>query len=427
MSNAVDAGDEFVRLAQKTGTASGGHHNHNYVLPLTEDMARLCGGEPGTNVLVRVPRPDTVPVVIRTWPETQLLRSLRGVLPHVPRCLANTATATVLSYVEGVSLSRVCPVGKPVDSSHIHDMAQLLAQTAAVGREELPPLPVDWPHAGQDSRGYLRALTWLADQQIRRPSWSVYGGLFTALGVQEDVLVQMARNVPVMTDRPCGLLHGDLHRDNVVLTTDGAPRMIAVDWELATYGDPLADLATHLVRMRYSKRQQGKAIAAWAEAMEATVPAAAKGMEKDLPLYVGFEKAQSVFPDVIRAARSLRQGPRRERTPDELLYDAESAVRRALRVGAKPLGLRDLPSQGKVRDILHRWQTAGSEGLGRLGERCLQPPPSRRSLPRWLKAFSSVFSDAGGQTCGVAAISVRPAPDSSQERSNRHPVTESTG
>lgn len=359
MPNAVDACDEFVRLTKKTGTAISGYHNHNYVLPLTEHMARCVGSEPGTLVLVRVPRPDAVPVVIRTWPEAQLLRSLRGVLPHVPRCLASTATATVLSYVEGDPLSAVCPDGKPVKWSWISGMVKILAQTAAIGREELLALPAHWPHDGQDSRGYLRALTRLADRQIRRPNWSVYGGLFTALGVPENALAQMAKNAPVMAPRPCGLLHGDLHRDNVVLTTDS--RMIAVDWELATYGDPLYDLATHLVRMRYPKKQHKAVINSWAEAMESTVPAAAKDMDSDLPYYLAFERAQSVFPDVIRAARLLRPGPQRERTPDDLLHDAESAVQHALQAGAEPLGLRDLPSAAKVRDILYRWQTSGPE------------------------------------------------------------------
>ncbi|SEE26854.1 Phosphotransferase enzyme family protein [Streptomyces sp. 3213] len=363
MSNSVDAGEEFVRLAQKTGIASGGHHNHNYVLPLTENMTRFSGGEPGTRVLVRVPRPDAVPVVIRTWPEAQLLRSLRGVLPHVPQCLASTDTATVLSYVDGEPLSALCPNDKPVDELFISAMVQLLARTAAVRREALPTLPRRWPHDDEDSRSYLRTLTRLADRQIRRPNWSVYGGLFSALGVRRRVLVQLASKVPDMAPRPRGLLHGDLHRDNVVVTTEGDPSVIAVDWELATYGDPLYDLATHLVRMRYPETQWKSVIAAWAEAMEATVPAAVQGADEDLPHYLAFERAQSVFPDVMRAARSMLKGPREGSTMDELLHDAEAAVQHALQVGAEPLGLRDLPGPAKVRDILYRWQMSGREPL----------------------------------------------------------------
>jgi aminoglycoside phosphotransferase (APT) family kinase protein len=39
------------------------------------------------------------------------------------------------------------------------------------------------------------------------------------------------------------LVHGDFHPANVVLSNDGPPRIVAVlDWELATRGDPLADV-----------------------------------------------------------------------------------------------------------------------------------------------------------------------------------------
>ncbi|MGW7792845.1 hypothetical protein ACWGKX_36045, partial [Streptomyces tricolor] len=86
---------EFVARAVATGRASGhraataGYHHRNHVVPLTEPLAGLLGRAPGTLVLVRVPRPDAVPVVIRTWPsEPEILRAVRRVLPRVPECLA---------------------------------------------------------------------------------------------------------------------------------------------------------------------------------------------------------------------------------------------------------------------------------------------------------------------------------------------------
>lgn len=369
MPDPVDAGDEFVQLAQQSGAASGGHHNRNYVLPLTERMARFIGSAPGTCVLVRIPRPEAVPVVIRTWPdEAELLAALRGVLPHVPQCLARTATATVLSYVKGTPLSRLCPDEKPVDPLWISELAQLLARTTVVRQDALPALPGGWPSDDQDSQGYLRTLARLADSQIRRPSWTAYGSLFTALGVPEDVLVRLAANVPTMTRRPYSLLHGDLHRDNVVVTAHSAPPMIAVDWELATYGDPLHDLATHLVRMRYPEFQRESVIAAWAEAMAPTTPAATEGMDKDLPHYIAFEQAQSVFPDVIRAVRSLQRDTHGKDRKDVLLHEVGSAVLHALQAGAEPLGLRGLPSAAGVRDILHQWTAPGRERPALPGE-----------------------------------------------------------
>jgi aminoglycoside phosphotransferase (APT) family kinase protein len=44
------------------------------------------------------------------------------------------------------------------------------------------------------------------------------------------------------------LVHGDFRIDNVLLAADADPRIAAVvDWEMATLGDPLADLALTLV------------------------------------------------------------------------------------------------------------------------------------------------------------------------------------
>lgn len=133
---ADDAYDEFVGQAKQLGVMSGGHHNRNYVLPLTEAMARRVGREPGTNVTVRIRRPEVLPVVIRTWEhEAEILAAIGGVLPHVPECLARRRGSAVHSYVEGVPLSTVCPNGKPVDSLLIRAMSGLLAQMSQVRRK----------------------------------------------------------------------------------------------------------------------------------------------------------------------------------------------------------------------------------------------------------------------------------------------------
>jgi aminoglycoside phosphotransferase (APT) family kinase protein len=48
----------------------------------------------------------------------------------------------------------------------------------------------------------------------------------------------------------CGasIVHGDYRIDNVILAADDpATALAVVDWEMATLGDPLADLGLHLV------------------------------------------------------------------------------------------------------------------------------------------------------------------------------------
>ncbi|MFC7511517.1 hypothetical protein ACFQV4_16610 [Streptomyces thermocarboxydus] len=59
--------------------------------------------------------------------------------------------------------------------------------------------------------------------------------------------------------------------------------------------------------MHYPDHQWSEVIAAWEEAMRRVRPAAVNGLGKDLQHYLDFERAQSVFPDVMRAAQSLEQ------------------------------------------------------------------------------------------------------------------------
>ncbi|MGE6734849.1 phosphotransferase [Streptomyces sp. NPDC059900] len=346
--------DAFVAHALEHGKMSRGHHNRNYVLPLTESMAQLVDRYPGRPVTVRMRRKDALPVVIRTWEdESEILRAIKGVLPHVPECLAKWGNSAVHSYVDGVPFSSVCQNGKPVDSLLIKALAELLAQMTQVRREALPALPADWPRIDKGGPSFLRTLAHLAESQIRRPNWAEFGGLFAALGIPDDALLRLAERVPGMARRPYSLLHTDLHRDNVIFSYGGEPPLICVDWELATYGDPLHDLATHLVRMQYPKDQWHEVIEAWAEVMERLRPRAVNGLSQDLDHYVAFERAQSVYPDVMRAAKSLG-GSQDQKSLDE----ATRAVRKALEAAAVPLQLPGVPDEEEIQRVLFRWRAA---------------------------------------------------------------------
>ncbi|MFJ6742852.1 phosphotransferase family protein [Streptomyces sp. NPDC091279] len=340
-------------------------------------MAALVGRATGTNVTVRVRRPDALPVVIRTWPdEAPVLDTLRGVLPHVPRCLFRGNGFVVHSHVDGVPLSTVHANDAPVASPLVAELARQLALLTRVRRESLPELPSGRP-PNRDSQGFLRTLAHEADVQIRRPNWALFGGLFAALGLPEDALVRFAERVPALTRRPFSLLHGDLHRDNLILSLDGDPPLICVDWELAAYGDPLHDLATHLVRMRYPAGQWPEVTGAWERAMGEARPAAVSGLAKDLRHYVDFEHAQSVYPDVMRAADSLRGRP-----DQRVLDEATGAVRDALLLAAEPLRLRNLPEPAEIEGILFRWRAA-HPGTGPDGTRAR--PTIRWSRDRRLR------------------------------------------
>ncbi len=52
----------------------------------------------------------------------------------------------------------------------------------------------------------------------------------------------LERNMPADVERP-SIVHGDYRLDNVLFTQEPPPRLLGiVDWEMATLGDPLADL-----------------------------------------------------------------------------------------------------------------------------------------------------------------------------------------
>ncbi|MFI1166021.1 phosphotransferase family protein [Streptomyces sp. NPDC020801] len=391
----------FVRTAA-SGQAGSGHHHHNYVLPLPADVAPLVGRAAGTPVTVRKRRVDALPVVIRTWrEEPQVLDAVKGVLPGVPECLVSGDGFALHTYVEGAPLSSVCGNGKPVDTLLVKALAELLARLTQVRRTALPALPAVWPRNHTDSQGFLRTLAHLADEQIRRPNWPAFGGLFAALGVPEDALVRLRERVPAMSRRPFSLLHADLHRDNLIVSRGGDPPLTCVDWELAGFGDPLHDLAVHLVRMQYPSHQRSEVVDAWAEAMARTRPAAVNGLARDLRHYVAFERAQSVFPDVMRAARSL------EGTFDQkALTGATAAVQRALQAAAEPLGLRHVPDAGEIERVLFRWRA--SRRVAGVGGRApvvrafdWEPDPRLPEHPRFPhSAVSEALREEGAADAG---------------------------
>ncbi|MEU6370498.1 aminoglycoside phosphotransferase family protein [Streptomyces sp. NPDC046931] len=365
---ADDAYQRFLRYARALGSFDRGHHHLNYtVRPLTERDRRLMACDDGAPVTVRRRIPSALPVVIRTWQdESEILDAIRGVLPHVPRCLARHQDTVVLGPVEGVPLSRIRPDGTPLESGVITALAGLLADMTQVRRRHLPPLPASRPRSHRDGRAFLRALAYAAEEQIRARNWARFGGLFTVLGVPEDAMVRFAERVPALISRPFSLLHTDLHRDNVIVSSHGRWPLTCVGWELATYGDPLHDLANHLVRMRYPRDQWDEVVEAWSTVMGERRSQAVHGLDRDLKHYLAFERAQSVYPDVMRAAASLGDPVGR---PD--LDAAAQTVHRSLVAAEEPLGLKKVPGEREIERILFRWNESHGVGPGR--ERTMFP------------------------------------------------------
>jgi hypothetical protein len=299
-----------------------------------------------TPLKVRLRR-ETLTVVERSWAdESDILRALQrtALAANTPRFYAGYHDIAVHEFLVGCPLAELCPPDKPLDPHHLDSGIAQFALLTEVSAADLPPLPAGWASDG-DTRGFLRARVDFAEREVRRPNWAEFGGLFTALDVPADVLRRWRDRVPRLRRRPFALRHGDLHRQSIIVRDDG--ELALVDWELAMWGDPLHDLAIHLVRMRYPADQRRTVVK---RRQAAVRPEVAAGLEQDLPVYLDHERAQSLFADTLRAALSLVADPR-----PGAVGAAIGQVRDAMYLAAGPLRLNRVPSLSEIERALLGW------------------------------------------------------------------------
>jgi aminoglycoside phosphotransferase (APT) family kinase protein len=342
-----------------------GHHNSNLLLTWNDSMSRLVGEEPPDPPLVKLRTPLRGPsVVMRTWrDEARVLAAVRTSIPEVPRCLAEFGRMSLHTFAPGAPLSGVAEKGKPVGEATLRMIAEVLARTVATPPDALPPLPAGWPE-DKDTDGFLRRLAAFCEEHVYRRNHAEFGGLFDALGVPHDAMTRFLERscARPLTKRPFGLLHTDIHRDNLVVLPDG--RLFVLDWELATWGDPLHELATHLVRMGYTGVESARMRELWAEALTRRgLSAMTDGLTADLPVYIAFEHAQSLYADVIRAAQALRREP--GDMPALAVREAVRGIRGALDRAAGPIGLDELDTfprdDDRIEAALRSWHAGGRQ------------------------------------------------------------------
>jgi aminoglycoside phosphotransferase (APT) family kinase protein len=326
-----------------------GHHNTNYVVRVGLPLALLLGVMPFARFKYRVPL-DTVEVVPRIWPrEADVLDVVCRYLREVPRCravLGELGDRSLHRYRRGEALSLRNPHGV-IDEKLMREFAAFFVRTAQVPVEELPPPPENWPADG-DSDGFLGWLVDFTEQRVHQPNRDRFGDLFDAVGIPLNAMTAFKDRHHGLTRRPFKLLHTDVHRANVVVRRG---RISVIDWELAIYGDPLHDLATHLVRMGYGRAERERMVDLWAGAMtQAGFAELTAGLREDLGTYLAFEYAQSVFPDVMRAALDLPGDPEAEH-----FHAAGERVVRAMRRAREPLRLVRVPDLEQSVEALRKW------------------------------------------------------------------------
>lgn len=249
--------------------------------------------------------------------EQRALRALTGTAVPVPAVLAASdesgplaAPCYVMELVEGVVAVSGLPAGFAECPGQRGDLAHGLVDVLA-RLHAVDPGTVGLADFGRPAGFLERQLrTWGRQLETWRDGrhWPALHTLAGALGAR------------VPRSGTPGIVHGDYRIDNVVLDRADPGRVLAVlDWEMATLGDPLADLGLMLVSWQQDREDDEQ----WAAARVLPSPTGLAGFPtradvagqyaqrsgrsiRDLPWYIAFGcfKLAVVLVGILSRART---------------------------------------------------------------------------------------------------------------------------
>ncbi|MEV0295384.1 aminoglycoside phosphotransferase family protein [Nocardia sp. NPDC050710] len=279
----------YYREARLRPETSAGYYNHN---------VRVDGVLGVVNVRIAVAGADMMD--LREWPEAAVLRAIEPFVGAAPRLRWDSTEPgfQLHDYIDGALLDRIAPRGMAVPPHVPHDVAAFFADLSGIPRELLPRVVGG---SGDDPAAFARRLSGIT-ARVYRESSGTFGALYRRLGLPEQPLEGVVAAWNTLEARPFRIVHADVHRKNMIIRDD---RVVFIDWELALYGDPLYDVATHLHKMGYLPAESETFLTEWV----AAEPTAAVGAwERDLRTYLRHERVKSVIVDSVRYAKVLAQG-----------------------------------------------------------------------------------------------------------------------
>jgi aminoglycoside phosphotransferase (APT) family kinase protein len=199
-------------------------------------------------VLRRPPRGPLPPSAHDVLREARLLTALEPTVVRTPRILAVCDDEQVIGapfYVmelvpgEVITTDVPAPLDTPAERERVAD--ELID-----GLVELHG--VDWVAAGLEGFGKP---TGYLERQLRR-----FTGLWEHNRTREiDAVAEvgewLAANMP--DSPPATIVHGDYRLGNTIVAPDAPARLVAIlDWEMATIGDPLADVGYMMIHWAQS-------------------------------------------------------------------------------------------------------------------------------------------------------------------------------
>jgi len=205
-----------------------GHSNITYVI-------RRDGGE---WVLRRPPRPPLPPSAHDVLREAQLLSAVADADVRTPRVLLTCADESVI----GSPFYVMEKVDGDVITSEIPERLDVEPERARMAEELIDSLveihAVDWQACGLE--GYGKPTGYL-ERQLRRFSGLWEHNKTREVAELDEATRWLADNLPA--SGPATIVHGDYRLGNTMFAEGTPARLNAIfDWELATIGDPLADV-----------------------------------------------------------------------------------------------------------------------------------------------------------------------------------------
>ena len=216
---------------------SGGRSNLTY-------LVESAASEVSRWVLRRPPLGHVLPTAHDMAREYRVLAALRDSAVPVARPLAlcedasvNGSPFYVMEYAPGVVLSDALPPGFAESAAERHRIGAALVETL-VALHAVDVQRVGLAELGRPD-GYL-------ERQVHRWAQQWERSKTGPLPAIETLARRLARALPISP--PPTLVHGDYRLGNLALDPRDPGRVVAVyDWEMATLGDPLADLGYTLV------------------------------------------------------------------------------------------------------------------------------------------------------------------------------------
>ena len=206
------------------------------------NLTYRVNGSTGSVVLRRPPLAHVLPTAHDMAREFKVIAALHPTGFPVPEPLHLCADPDIIgapfylmSYVDGVVLRGPAEIAR-LSRAEAAQCSALLVDTLAQ-LHATDPASIGLGDFGRPE-GYL-------ERQVRRWHQQWEASKTRELSTLEEVAKTLAETVP--TGGRTGIVHGDFRLDNCMFSTDASRILAVLDWEMATLGDPLADLGLMVV------------------------------------------------------------------------------------------------------------------------------------------------------------------------------------